>query len=59
METTFINSMYTENTGGGVMCDFITLTDGKLMVISVDMIGIYDNMDSFNNGDNPISYIER
>ena len=59
MKTTFIKSAETENTGGNIMVDFVTLDDGKLLAISESMIGLYPNMESFDNGDEPIQFIER
>jgi hypothetical protein len=59
MEATFIKSLRTENTGGNVMVDFITLEDGKLLAVSSELIGLYPNLESFDNGDAPISFIER
>lgn len=59
MNTTFIKSVRTENTGGNIMVDFVTLEDGKILAISDELIGLYPNMESFDNGDEPISIIER
>jgi hypothetical protein len=59
MNTTFIKSLEGENTGGNVMIDFIFLTDGKMLAISSDIIGMYESKDSFDNGDEPIQFIER
>jgi hypothetical protein len=56
---TFVSSSYTENTGGNIMVDFITLEDGKLLAISSELIDLYTDMDSFDNGDEPLSFIER
>lgn len=59
METTFIKSVTTENTGGNVMIDFITLHDGRIIAISSDLIGLYNSIESFNNADEPIQFIDR
>lgn len=56
---TFVQSTYTENTGGNIMVDFLHLEDGKVLAISEGMIGLYPDLDSFDNGDSPISFIER
>jgi hypothetical protein len=56
---TFVSSALTENTGGNVMVDFLKLDDGKILAISSELIGLYIDMQSFDNGDEPISFIER
>lgn len=56
---TFVESTKTENTGGNVMVDFLTLNDGTLLAISADTIGLYKNIDDFDNGEEAISFIVR
>jgi hypothetical protein len=46
----FIIEINTENTGGNVMIDFVTLSDGKILAISESEIAIYDNMAAFEEG---------
>jgi hypothetical protein len=57
--TTFIKSVSTENSGGNVMLDFVTLDDGHILVIDDYMVGYYESIESFENGDDPIKYFER
>jgi hypothetical protein len=56
---TFVKEAYTEQSGGGVMLDMLTLDDGKVICISNDMIGYYESMESFNSNDKAPQYIER
>ena len=56
---TFVSKAYTEQSGGGVMLDFLTLEDGTILCISEDMIGLYDSMESFENNDKPPKTILR
>ena len=55
---TFIKSAKTENTGGNIMLDFITLKDDQVLVISDYMVGLYKSMESFDNGEEPVKYFE-
>lgn len=59
MEATFIQSVRTENTGGNIMVDFITLEDGKILAVCDYGVGLYANMDAFDNSDEPLQFFER
>jgi hypothetical protein len=59
MNATFIKSVTTENTGGNIMNDTIVLNDGKVIIISDDIICYYNNIDDYNNGSEPIQFIEK
>ncbi len=48
--STFIKKINTEQTGGGIMVDFIELANGKIIAISDDAIGIYKNMEDYEAG---------
>lgn len=37
-------------TGGGLWCHFLTLENGKLIVISEDCLGFYESEDAFYDG---------
>ncbi|MDD5356441.1 MAG: hypothetical protein PHY56_07900 [Candidatus Omnitrophica bacterium] len=56
MNTTYIQEVRTENTGGGIMVDFVTLIDGKVIVILSDMIAIYKNMEDYDNNEEPLTH---
>jgi hypothetical protein len=59
MNATFVKSISTESTGGNVMNDIITLDDSKIIVISNDMIGYYNSLESYENNEEPTYFIER
>jgi hypothetical protein len=56
---TFVSKAHTEQSGGGVMLDFLTLHDGTILCISQDMIGLYRSMESFENNIIPPKTIDR
>ena len=43
----FINSIRKESTGGNVINDIITLTDGKVIVITPDCIYYFNSITSY------------
>lgn len=45
-ETThaYIQSIYTEDTGGGFICDVLILDDGHVLVISEEAIVLYEDV---------------
>ncbi len=51
MKTTYVKSIETEQTGGGVMLDYVTLKNGYVIVIGEDMVCVYRSMDDFEAGD--------
>lgn len=58
MDATFIESVRTENTGGNIMVDFITLKDGHIITVSDGVIGLYQNMNHFENNEDPTGFID-
>lgn len=49
----FVASVGTYHTGGGCMVDIMQLHDGRVMVISDEYIGVYQNIDAFfDSGEN-------
>lgn len=49
-QLTFVKTAYTEQTGGGIMNDQLHLINGKLLVISDDLVCLYDNKEQYNTG---------
>ena len=47
----FIKRIFTENTGGGCMVDFIELPDGRVIGLNDECIVLYPTMQSFYVGD--------
>ena len=47
MKTTYIQDVRTENTGGGCMVDFVTLTDGRVIAINDEMLCMYESEKHF------------
>lgn len=45
METTFISSVDTEQTGGGVMVDRVHLNDGLILIITDELVACYSDRD--------------
>lgn len=58
-EGEFVENVETEQTGGGVMLDYIMLkhTD-VVIVIGIDSIGIYESFEDFQDGIEPIAFVE-
>lgn len=55
MDSTYIDSIKTENTGGGCMVDFIRLEGGRVIVLNDEYISVYESEQAFWNatdGDN-------
>jgi hypothetical protein len=46
----YIEKMFTENTGGGVMVDFIILKDGRCVGINDECIVLYSSYDAVHEG---------
>ena len=55
----YVEKSFPENTGGGVICDFIILKNGQCIVISNECICLYESFDSFSesSGDEPTIYL--
>jgi len=50
-DSVFVADLRTENTGGGVMVDFITLKDGRIIAIGDNGIYVCSSLQSFDNGE--------
>jgi hypothetical protein len=50
-ELTYIKDMYTQNTGGGFMCDVIQLDDGSVLVISEEAIVLYPTVEAWETSE--------
>lgn len=44
---TYIDSVFTENTGGGCVVDFVELKDGRVLGISDEYLCVYESFDHF------------
>lgn len=49
----------TADTGGGIYNDIIRLKDGKVLVISDDLIGLYESDDAYGNNEGPEGVLRR
>lgn len=49
--STFITEISTEQTGGGVMNDFLTMDDGTVLVICDHMIALYNSIEDYYAGE--------
>ena len=51
----------TENSGGGNMLTFVTLTNDQVLVISDEYVGLYASKNAFYDGDSQITgfYLEK
>lgn len=59
-EHEFVESVETEQSGGGVMLDYIRFKDTDLFIVTdYNGIGIYENEQSFHDGDAPMEYFEK
>lgn len=45
----YVKTMYSEDTGGGIECDVLILTDGRVLVISEDAIVLYNDLDAWED----------
>ncbi len=60
MNLEHIKEISTWNSGGGVMLDLITLKDGRVLVVSDDVVVLYENMEEVTDGeakDRPLIYL--
>lgn len=46
-ELNYIKSVFTENTGGGCMVDFIELDTGKIIALTDECVCVYNSIDEF------------
>lgn len=47
----FVSRIYTENTGGGCMVDFVVLKDGRLIGLNDESVVLYPTLECFYEGD--------
>jgi hypothetical protein len=52
MSPHYIKRIFTENTGGGSMVDFVELWDGKILGINDEFVVLYESMKAFYEGEN-------
>ena len=45
----FVQSMYSQDTGGGFICDILVLGDGQILVISEEAIVLYKDIETWEN----------
>lgn len=45
----FVQSTYSQDTGGGFVCDVLVLGDGQILVISEEAIVLYKDVDTWEN----------
>lgn len=50
MKTTYVTKIETVSSGGGCMVDLITLSDGRVIGINDEAVGLYDTEEKFWNG---------
>jgi len=43
----YIDSVFTENTGGGSMVDFVQLKDGRILAVNDEYVVLYKSMSDF------------
>ena len=55
----YIEKTFSENTGGGVICDFVILKNGQCIGISNECISLYPSYEAFfeSYGDEPTIYL--
>jgi hypothetical protein len=46
----YIDSVFTENTGGGSMVDFVQLKDGRILGINDECVVLFESIDDFYDG---------
>lgn len=45
----FVKEVFTQDTGGGMMCDFILLKDGTVLVLSEEAIVLYPSLEAWED----------
>ncbi len=43
----YISGVFTENTGGGTMVDFVQLKDGRILAVNDEYVVLYKSMSDF------------
>ena len=43
----YIKRVFTENTGGGTMVDFVELLDGQILGINDEYVVLYESLEAF------------
>jgi hypothetical protein len=43
----YIDRVFTENTGGGTMVDFVQLKDGRILGINDEFVVLYESLEAF------------
>jgi hypothetical protein len=51
LDATYVTHMYSENTGGGCMVDFIFMTDGRIITLNDEAIAVYPTKEAFYGDD--------
>ena len=46
---TYVQEMYTQDTGGGFLCDILILDDNRVLVISEEAIVLYKDLDTWES----------
>jgi hypothetical protein len=49
MNLEFVEELYTEDTGGGFLCDVVILKDGAVLVIGEMSIVLYEDLDAWED----------
>ena len=47
MSLNYIKRVFTENTGGGSMVDFVELLDGQILGINDECVVLFESLDAF------------
>lgn len=47
LDATYVSHLCTENVGGGSMADLVFLTDGRVLALSDEAVGVYKSKDDF------------
>lgn len=48
----YIQEIFSQDTGGGFICDILLLDDGRVLVISEEAIVIYKDQETWENNPN-------
>jgi len=58
IKSNFLESIETDDCGGGMPWDLITLKSGTVLVITEDAVGVYPSRDAFMQGDDTGKIVE-
>jgi hypothetical protein len=47
----YVKELVSENTGGGFICDVLKLDDGTVLVISEEIVALYQDLEAWENSD--------